>query len=287
MKSTMLLIDKLKEIIRDKVPPLFYAPLLSWRRNRRPSQLRRLHIRSLWMPGHRPGRIILNGLQVHYTDIVSLYMEYKDIFVHRIYHFETTNAKPYIIDGGGCIGMSVLYFKSVYPEARIISFEPDREIFNILQTNVMANRFKNVELVQAGLAAEAGEVSFVSDGLDGGKICDSRVGKATIRTVTLSDYLDSPVDFLKLNIEGQELPVLEEAAASGRLRNVRELVLEYHGWAGGEQGLGAILILLDREGFRYLVHDFDTETCGASKPPFRVTSATTWFCLVYARRING
>lgn len=280
----MMIIDKIKEAIKHKVPPVFYAPFLLWRRNRRSWRLTRLRLRSLWMPRHRPGRIILNGLQINYTDILSLYMEYKDIFVHHIYHFEAKNAKPYIVDGGGCIGMSVLYFKSVYPEARIISFEPDGEIFNILQTNVMANRFKNVELIQAGLAAEAGAVSFLPDGSDGGKICGDREGKTTIRTVALSDYLDSPVDFLKLNIEGQELPVLEEAAASGRLRNVRELVLEYHGWAGGIQRLGAILTLLDREGFRYLIHDFDAETSGATKPPFRLTPQTTWFCLVYARR---
>jgi FkbM family methyltransferase len=279
----MLLTDKFKEIIRHKVPPVCYAPFLSWRRNRRPWRLTCLRLRSLWMPRHRPGKIQLNGLQINYTDILSLYMEYKDIFVHRIYHFEAKNTKPYIVDGGGCIGMSVLYFKSVYPDARIISFEPDGEIFNNLQTNVMANGFKNVELIQAGLAAEAGEVSFVSDGSDGGKICGGRESNTTIRTVTLSDYLDSPVDFLKLNIEGQELPVLEEAAASGRLRNVRELVLEYHGWEGGEQRLGPILMLLDREGFRYLIHDFDAETCGASKPPF-CTKSATWFCLVYARR---
>jgi hypothetical protein len=100
----------------------------------------------------------------------------------------------------------------------------------------------------------------------------------------LSDYLDEPVDFLKLNIEGEELPVLQEAAASGRLRNVRELVLEYHGWPGKQQGLGYILNLLDSNGYRYLVHDFDSQTCGASKPPFRMTADTTWFCLVYGRR---
>ncbi len=282
----MLLIDKFKEIIKHKVPRLFYAPFLSWRCNRRSWRLTCLRLKSLWMPRHRPGRILLNGLQINYTDLLSLYMEYKDIFVNRIYHFETKNSTPYIVDGGGCIGMSVLYFKSVYPEARIISFEPDGEIFNILQTNVMANRLKNVELIQAGLAAEAGTVSFMPDGSDGGKICGDREGKTTIRTVTLSDYLDAPVDFLKLNIEGQELPVLEEAAARGRLRNVRELVLEYHGWAGGEQRLGAILTLLDREGFRYLIHDFDAESCGATKPPFRLTRQTTWFCLVYARRAD-
>lgn len=78
--------------------------------------------------------------------------------------------------------------------------------------------------------------------------------------------------------------MLREVAASGKLRQVRELVLEYHGWPNGEQRLGDILNLLDRAGFRYLVHDFDAESCGSSKPPFRLSPSTTWFCLVHARR---
>jgi FkbM family methyltransferase len=210
-------------------------------------------------------------------------MEYKDIFEHRIYHFETDNPAPYIVDGGGYIGMSVLYFKSVYPDAKIVCFEPDETIYGVLQSNITANGLTNVNLIRAGLAAEEGIVSFLPDGADGGKIVNAD-GRISVPTVLLSDYLDAPVDFLKLNIEGQELPVLEETAARGRLRNVREMVVEYHGWASGEQRLGAILTLLDREGFRYMVHDFDAASCGATKPPFHLTRQTTWFCLVYARR---
>ena len=36
-------------------------------------------------------------------------------------------------------------------------------------------------------------------------------------------------------IEGQELPVLRELEHSGRIRLVREMVVEYHGWPSGEQ----------------------------------------------------
>lgn len=214
-------------------------------------------------------------------------MEYKDIFVNRIYHFVTDNPTPYIIDGGGCIGMSVLYFKSVYPNAKIVCFEPDEEIFKILQFNISANHLTDVDLIQAGLAGEEGSVSFLPDGNDGGKIIHEKDSKTiTIKTVRLSNYLNKQVDFLKLNIEGQELPVLLEVVASSRLRNVRELVLEYHNWPNGEQHLGVILNLLDSQGFRYMVHDFDAETCAMTKPPFYLNTNAPWFCLVYARRMD-
>ena len=155
------------------------------------------------------------------------------------------------------------------------------------QYNISVNHLKNIELIQAGLADKEGLVTFLPDGVDGGKIVgDGEKKSTTIKTVRLSDYLNKSVDFLKLNIEGQELPVLQEAAAAGRLRNVRELVLEYHNWPGAEQRLGKILDLLTSQGFRYLIHDFDAETGAVTKPPFHLHANTTWFCLVYARRMN-
>ncbi len=226
----------------------------------------------------------LNGYSIKFTDILSLYVEYKDIFVRRIYHFNTPKLTPNIVDGGGCIGMSVLYFKSIYPESRITCFEPDREVFEVLQQNISKNGLTDVELVNAGLAKDEGMVCFAPDGVDGGKIVDSVLGSIYIKTVRLSDYLSEPVDFLKLNIEGQELPVLLEVEASGKFCKIHEMVIEYHGWANGEQRLGEILNLLDRNGFLYMVHDFDAETCSVTKPPFHMDTKTTWFCLIYAKK---
>jgi len=231
----------------------------------------------------KPGSVVrFKHYTARITDGPNFYMQYKDEFIRRIYHFEAQRPDPLILDCGSNMGMSILYFKCVYPQARIIGFEPDPAIFRILQENVTRNGLTDVTLVNAGLSAEAGTVTFTSDGSAGGRIGGQ--SSIEVRMERLSDYLNDPVDFLKLNIEGEELPVLEEAAASGKLGNVREMVLEYHGWPDGEQRLGDILNLLDRHGFRYLVHDFDAETCDASKPPFRLTPQTTWFCLVYAQR---
>lgn len=224
--------------------------------------------------------VCFRNYAVRITDGPNLYLQYKDEFVRRIYHFESTRPDPLIIDGGGNIGMSILYFKHIYPRARVVCFEPDTAVFRILQENVTRNKLKDVTLVNAGLGEKAGLETFISDGSAGGRI--GKGGEDTVRVERLSDYLCESVDFLKLNIEGEELGVLREAGASGKLEKVRQLVLEYHGWSTGEQRLGDILNLLDFHGFRYMVHDFDAQTCSASKPPFHLTDQTTWFCLVYA-----
>jgi FkbM family methyltransferase len=229
-----------------------------------------------------PGSVVdYDGYRIRITDGKSFYVQIKDEFIHQIYRFEATTKAPVIIDGGSNIGVSILYFKRLYPAARIIGFEPDPEIFQILQENVSVNSLEGVELINAGLGSEARSARFVADHSAGGRVADD-VGAIEVQIVPLSTSITGKVDFLKLNIEGEELPVLQELEDNGTLCLVQQLVLEYHGWPTGDQKLGAILELLDRNDFRYLIHDFDAETGSETKPPFNWHPGKTWFCLVYA-----
>jgi len=248
------------------------------RQNAQISQLRRRFVNVA------PGSLVKYlDFELQITDGRSFFIQIKDEFVHGIYHFETANPRPVIIDGGSNIGVSILYFKRLYPNARIIGFEPDPEIFRILSNNIERNHLENVEVFELGLGDKEGATTFLADNSASGQFGEGE-HSINVRVATLSKYIDSPIDFLKLNIEGQELPVLQELEASGKLGIVRELVFEYHGWAGKEQRLGELLNLLSRNGFRYFVHDFDDETGYATKPPFRWRPETVWFCLVYAIR---
>lgn len=248
---------------------------------RKHAQISQLRRRFLTAP---PGSLVKYlDFEIRITDGRSLFIQIKDAFIHGIYHFETDNPRPVIVDGGSNIGASILYFKQLYPNARILGFEPDPAIFAMLTENVSRNNLQDVSLHEVGLGSETGVTTFLSDNSAGGQFGEGEKG-IQVRVEPLSKYIDGPVDFLKLNIEGQELPVLQELETSGKLRDVRELVFEYHGWAGQEQRLGELLTLLDRNGFRYFVHDFDDETGSATKPPFRWTPETVWFCLVYAKQ---
>jgi len=221
---------------------------------------------------------------IRITDGRSFFIQIKDEFVHEIYRFETDNSRPLIIDGGSNIGVSILYFKRLYPDARIIGFEPDPSIFQMLNQNISRNALQGVEVHEVGLGSESGVTTFVADNSASGQFGESE-NSIQVRVEPLSKYIDGPVDFLKLNIEGQELAVLRDLEATGKLRQVREIVIEYHGWARQEQRLSELLSILDRNGFRYLVHDFDNETGYATKPPFRLNADAVWFCLVYAKSV--
>ncbi len=228
--------------------------------------------------------VTLDGLVVRVTDGANAYMQYKDEFVRRNYAFAAGPA-PVVIDGGANIGIFSLATKRDHPDARIIAFEPDPAIRALLEENLRRNGAADVTVIAAALGGAEGTLRFAPDGKAGGSLSDA--GAVDVQVARLSPYLESRVDFLKLNIEGAELDVLQEAASSGRLTNVRAMVIEYHGWPDGEQRLGPLLSLLDAQGFRYLVHDLDEQTNPATKPPFTAPGDRPWFALVYAWRAEG
>lgn len=246
-------------------------------------RLKELRRRALAAPRFEPGCLSIDGYRIHYDDLLSLYHAYKHIFAWGIYDFRPRDDTPLVLDCGSHIGLSILRFKQIAPGCRVIGFEPDARARDLLHHNLAANRLRNVEIVSGALATARGTLQFVADG--GAAARESRAGAAVERvdSVPLSDYLDEPVDLLKMNIEGAEYGVLHEAA--GRLHNVRQIVVEYHGFPECGQTLHGILRLLHECGFRYVLHHFDYETNPALRPPLHVAPDTRYFQLIAATRL--
>ncbi|OLD57943.1 MAG: hypothetical protein AUI54_00720 [Acidobacteria bacterium 13_1_40CM_2_56_5] len=241
--------------------------------------------------GKKPGSWVrYDKYRVRINDGPNFYLLCKDLFVRKLYHFTAQAADPRILDCGGNIGMSILYFKHVYPQSRIIAFEPDPAIFPYLKDNVGENRLDNVTLMQAAVTKEEGTLAFYSDGLYGSCLANHASRgipegwtRYDVPCVRLSKYLDEPVDLLKMNIEGAEYDVISECA--GRLRQVRELIIEYHHLPGLPRTLHRILSILHECGFEYLINDFDSETNPGVRAPFELAPESRYFLLIYARRV--
>lgn len=207
----------------------------------------------------KKGRFISNdtnifGLKFKYVDSASFVFIYKEIFQKEIYKFSINNSNPYIIDCGANIGLSVLYFKRIYPQAHIVAFEPDFKIFETLSENVRTFNLKDVLTVNKAVWSSETELDFYSDGSDGGRIknnemLDSKVQK--VKTTTLSNYLNRPVDLLKIDIEGAELEVLK--SIKDQLQNVTFLFIEYHSFVNSKQLLNELLEILVQCNFRYYI----------------------------------
>lgn len=231
------------------------------------------------LPRFQKGTFSFNEYNIEYSDPLSFYWEYMDIFKRRIYHFESSESKPHIIDAGGCVGMSALYFKHAYPESTILSFEPDPEIFKILKRNIEGNRLQGITPINAALGKKEGLLSFFPDGADGGSLLGSESpGKTDVQVVPLSRFMNNPIDMLKMNIEGMEGDVFEEI--QDKLEMVKEIIFEYHAFDALPQTLGRILEILDAHGFRYLIND---ATNSEIPVPFHLPRGYRCFNLVYAK----
>jgi FkbM family methyltransferase len=206
------------------------------------------------LPRHTPTETVLFGKVIRVPDAFSFQIICREVFEKEIHRFRATTSTPYIIDGGSNIGLTIIYFKRLYPGSRVIGFEPDPAIYEALQHNLKSMGIDDVEIFRKALWNEDTTLTFMPDGADGGRVLglDPARQKFAVEAVRLRDYLDRDVDYLKLDIEGAESAVLEDCA--DRLGRVRHLFVEYHSFIDQDQTLHALLAILHEAGFRVHLH---------------------------------
>ncbi|WP_205508567.1 FkbM family methyltransferase [Longitalea arenae] len=199
------------------------------------------------------------GKPVRITDSFWYLHSLNEIFVEEVYKFRAENDTPYILDCGSNIGLSVIYFKTLYPKARIVAFEPDNQIHGLLQSNVSSFALNDVVLENKAIWTKNAVLEFASNGALGGRINEnddiSNVNRPTIKVtaVRLADYLTKQVDFLKIDIEGPEVDVLKDCA--DLLGNVKNLFVEYHSSPSKEQELDVLLTILKKAQFKVYIKE--------------------------------
>lgn len=187
---------------------------------------------------------------------------FEEVFVHNEYFTETPIKDPFIVDCGANIGFATVYFKLLYPDAKVLSFEPNPYCFDVLTKNVEGNKFDNVTMIKAGCSNEAGKTSFhVNPGfspmssMDATRNPDEESEEVEVELVKLSDHIHRPVDLLKMDIEGAEWLVMEDLVKSGKLNLVDRFFIEYHHRVGGpEVKLSKFLSILEEAGYTYALH---------------------------------
>jgi FkbM family methyltransferase len=201
-------------------------------------------------------------LYIH--DIASFDLCNAELFQSEMYKFIANRSNPHIIDCGANLGMSIIYFKQLYPEASIIAFEADEYIFSFLKKNVESYEYKDVELINKAVWNCDDTLSFIVEGGAGGRIeKETSIGKyKKVACTSLKKYLmDKKVDFLKIDIEGAEYEVIKDC--ENELKNIDNIFIEYHSMPGKGQNLHEILEIVQKAGFKYHIKEAYT-----SKYPF-------------------
>lgn len=129
--------------------------------------------------------------------------------------------RSHILDIGANIGNHSVYFSTHCRAERVIPFEASPRAIALLRMNCKANRAKTFDLDQLGLAVSdgPGTVTFEhvqKDNLGSQSFTDIAPVQAadsaqtnTIRTIAIDSLNLDKLDFVKIDVEGMEMRVLD------------------------------------------------------------------------------
>ena len=173
----------------------------------------------------------LDIIEFNYNHInVKFYTPIKDDFIQKIIYENKTfyeigmledireriGNNKIIVDVGANIGNHTVYFAKICKAKQVYSFEPQKNIFDILQKNLEINNIDNkVKAYNMGAGKEHFYASI--DVLDTNNYGMSKINKMNKGSVEINS-LDSlllkeveGVDMIKIDVEGMELDVLDGA----------------------------------------------------------------------------
>lgn len=174
----------------------------------------------------------------------------KQVFKHFISKGST------VVDVGANIGMySMLASRLAGNEGNVFSFEPTKESFVSLLKNISVNHSSNVVPVLAAVSEKEGLLDFINNKrskernrllADG--VLDETPSTEKVLAMRLDKFLDTAqierVDFLKIDVEGAELPVIKSLGQ--KISSVRTIYFECRKDTFKQFGYG------ERDLFKYL-----------------------------------
>jgi FkbM family methyltransferase len=174
-------------------------------------------------------------LRLNSTDLPT----FGQIFVN--FEYESPCLPPTastIVDLGANIGLATLYFGARYPQASILSVEPDADNFGVLLRNTQSLQ-QRVHQYQAAIWTHDGQINLRTEddanrslGAWGIQVTTSpRPGQKSVPCYRLATILDlvgfSTVDILKIDIEGAELELFSDGI-DDCLSRIQVIIIETH-----------------------------------------------------------
>lgn len=179
--------------------------------------------------------------EIWYENSDEFYELKKEIFGANAYYLELEAETPRIIDSGAHIGMATLYFKTMYPRARITAYEPVSANYALLNRNVRENQLQDVEIRQLAVAPKTGKLKIYEPSgetawksgsgiIPNGWRGVQNTHEIEVQAIGIHEILQEKIEIFKMDIEGMEYEVIRNAKPL--LRNVKNWIIETHPRSG-------------------------------------------------------
>ena len=160
-----------------------------------------------------------------------------EIFFERIYECDLDpSSVRRIIDLGGNVGYSCLFWCEKYPNASVLTFEPHPTHCRLLEWHVEKNGYANrVKLVAAAAGVREGAANLTDEDDGSAIVQDASANSMGVRVADVFQTIpDGPIDVLKMDIEGSEYAILADPRFEALAARTDRVLLEWH--ARGEEG---------------------------------------------------
>lgn len=151
-------------------------------------------------------------------------------------HWYKPKGGDLVFDVGAHAGFTTIMFaRMVGPDGHVVAFEPDPASLDYLERNLLAQGVSNVTIVPKAIDAKTGTAYFNADGtMSAGLVSHSIYGytgeRVQVQTISLNDVCAEfgVPQFIKMDIEGAEIAVVQSAADFLRATPVNLSFDSYH-----------------------------------------------------------
>jgi FkbM family methyltransferase len=167
----------------------------------------------------RHGMMLYNVNDIYCGNMLDLYGEFSegetDLFGQVLQPGMT------VVEAGANMGAhTVAIAQAVGPAGRVLAFEPQRSMFQVLCANLALNRLEQVEPHWAAVGSAPGEIlvprldTNAANNFGALSMAEGHAAGDKVRLVTLDSFDLPALHLLKIDVEGMEAEVLRGARAS-------------------------------------------------------------------------
>ena len=169
-------------------------------------------------------------IRVRSTDLMAL----TNVWMINEYDVEDfeINTNDTVIDIGAHIGLFSLLVSQLCKTGKILSFEPVRENFNLLVSNLKLNHIENILPFNMAVSKNSGKLNlFLNDDQSAHSIFSKSSESISVESTSLQKIFEEnkiySCKLLKLDCEGAEYEIID-SLPSEYLDKIQNIVIEYH-----------------------------------------------------------